>query len=267
VIVFNSSRSLSTNFRRDVMSASEATRGPGPARIDLNADLGEGFPNDRALLELVTSASISCGAHAGSPAVIRTTLGHAAARQVVVGAHPGYPDRAGFGRREQEHSASELVALIVSQIADLMKLSSEMNVNVAYIKPHGALYNQAQRQPEVAAAVVAAAQRFGLPLLGMPESRLQSESQSAGVPYFAEGFPDRRYRDDGSLAPRNAPDAILGDPGEFEAQIVRLLGQRRVATLCIHGDHPRAVANAELARRVLMRQGITVRAFVDAAPS
>jgi UPF0271 protein len=246
------------------MSASEDARKSKTASIDLNADLGEGFPNDRAVLELVTSASICCGAHAGSPEVIRTTLREAAARRVVVGAHPGYPDRAGFGRRERESSGSELVALIVGQIDTLVKLSKEAHVDIAYIKPHGALYNQAQRQPEVAFAVVAAAKQFGLPLLGQPGSRLESESRKSGVLYFAEGFPDRRYHTDGSLVPRSEPDAILSDPTQIEAQIIRLVDQRRVATLCIHGDDPQAVANAELARVVLKRRGIAVRPFLGA---
>jgi 5-oxoprolinase (ATP-hydrolysing) subunit A len=248
------------------MSASKERQGSGPARIDLNADLGEGFANDRALLALVTSASICCGAHAGSPDVIRMTLRHAAAHRVTVGAHPGYPDRAGFGRREREHAGSELVGLIVSQVAAFIKLARELKVAVAYIKPHGALYNQAQRQPDVAAAVIAAAQTFDLPLLGLPGSQLDAASRKARLAYFAEGFPDRRYRADGSLVPRSEPLAILSDPAEIEAQIVRLVGEGRVATLCIHGDEPQAVANAELARRVLTRHGIAVRPFLGESP-
>jgi UPF0271 protein len=235
-----------------------------PAHIDLNADLGEGFSNDRALLALVTSASICCGAHAGNPDVIRRTLRYAAAQNVKVGAHPGYPDRAGFGRREREQTHDELVGLVVSQVAALIKVAKESKVDVAYIKPHGALYNQAQRQAEVAAAVVAAARTFDLPLLGLPGSRLEAASRKAGLAYFAEGFPDRRYQSDGSLAPRSEPDAILRDPAQIEKQIVRLVQEGRAATLCIHGDDTQAVANAELARGVLERHGIAVIPFLGA---
>jgi 5-oxoprolinase (ATP-hydrolysing) subunit A len=244
---------------------SGSSNGPRARRgkIDLNADLGEGFPNDRALLELVTSASICCGAHAGSLEVIRQTLRDTSACRVVVGAHPGYPDREGFGRREQELTSSQLVDLIGAQLAALIELAKEMNVDIAYLKPHGALYNQAQRQPEVAQAVVLAAQGFDLPLLGLPGSRLEAEARTQGVPFFAEGFPDRRYRADGSLVPRTQPDAVLQDPAEIEAQVVHLVREGRVATLCIHGDHLRAVANAELVRLVLKRHGIAICAFVD----
>jgi UPF0271 protein len=248
------------------MNASKDTQGPGPASIDLNADLGEGFPNDRALLELVTSASICCGAHAGSPDVIRATLRDAAAHHVVVGAHPGYPDREGFGRREQIRDGNEVADLVVAQLAELIELATDMHVVVAYLKPHGALYNQAQGRPEVGAGVIVAARRFGLPLLGLPASKLETEARKAGVAYFAEGFPDRRYRGDGSLVPRSEPDAVLRDSAEIEAQVVRLVRDGRVATLCIHGDDPRAVANAKLARLVLKRHGIAVRAFVSETP-
>jgi UPF0271 protein len=244
------------------MSDLSASHPPRPRTIDLNADLGEGFPNDEALLGLVTSASVCCGAHAGSPDVIRQTLRHAAARRIVIGAHPGYPDREGFGRREQAHSSIEVVDLITVQIAELIELARESAVKVAYMKPHGALYNQAQRQQDVASPVVLAAQKFGLPLLGLPGSRLEAEAREHGVPYVAEGFPDRRYRADGALVPRNEPHAILHDPAEIEAQVVRLVEEGRVATLCIHGDDPRAVANAELARISLAKLGITVDSFV-----
>jgi UPF0271 protein len=249
------------NFRPDEMSASEAKRPTAPARIDLNADLGEGFPSDRALLALVTSASICCGAHAGGPDVIRATLKDAAALGVTIGAHPGYADRDGFGRREQELSATAIVELIVSQVTGLIELGNEAQRMICYIKPHGALYNQAQRDPAVAAGVIKAAQRFGLPLLGLPASVLETEARVARVAYFAEGFPDRRYRGDGSLVARSEPNAVLRDPAEIEAQIVRLVRAGCVDTLCIHGDDPRALANAELARVVLERHGIAVRAF------
>ena len=138
------------------MSGPDATRPAELRSIDMNADLGEGFANDRALLELVTSANICCGAHAGTTLAIRETLRDAAARGVCIGAHPGYPDREGFGRREQKLSTLEAIDLISGQINELMSLAAEVDAKVRYLKPHGALYNQAGREPEIAGAVVAA---------------------------------------------------------------------------------------------------------------
>ena len=242
-------------------SLSNETNPPAPRSIDVNADLGEGFANDRALLELVTSASICCGAHAGTPLGIRQTLRDAAARRVSIGAHPGYPDREGFGRREQTLSTNELITLLNAQIADLITLAAEENATVAYLKPHGALYNQAQRQPEVAHAVVEAVRSRGWPLLGQPGTVLETIAREQGVVYIAEGFPDRRYRVDGSLMPRSDPKALLHESDEIEEQVLRLIEERRVATLCVHGDEPGAVATAAIVRRVLTGHGIAVRSF------
>jgi 5-oxoprolinase (ATP-hydrolysing) subunit A len=231
--------------------------------IDLNADLGEGFANDRALLEIVTSANVCCGAHAGNPPAIRETMRDAAARGVSIGAHPGYPDREGFGRREQKLSALELGNLICFQISALKSLAAEVDAKVSYLKPHGALYNQAQREPEVAGAVVTAARNFDLPVLGQPGSLVETFARDHGVVYVAEGFPDRRYRSDGSLMPRSEPGAVLCEPKEIEEQVIRLLNEGRVKSLCIHGDEPGAVESAELVRRVLTRHWIAIRSFMD----
>jgi UPF0271 protein len=235
----------------------------GPRTIDLNADLGEGCPNDRQLLELVTSASICCGAHAGSREVIRQTLREASARAVAVGAHPGFRDREGFGRRDQKLTQSEVVDLIGFQVAELMNLANEFGVEVVYLKPHGALYNQAQNQIDVAIPVVQAALSVHLPLFGQPGSLLESEARKQRLAFVPEGFPDRRYRDDGSLVPRSRSDAVLQAPDEVEAQVLRLVAGGQVSTLCIHGDDPRAVANAQLVRAVLKNHGISVRSFRD----
>jgi 5-oxoprolinase (ATP-hydrolysing) subunit A len=234
-----------------------------PRSIDLNADLGEGFPNDRALLALVTSASICCGAHAGSQDGIRQTLREASACGVIVGAHPGYPDREGFGRRDREMTWKEARDLIREQLGVLDRLAADVGVTVQFLKPHGALYNQAQRQDEIARGVVAAAVELGLPLLGQPGTLLERLACDQGARYIAEGFPDRRYREDGSLVPRSEPDAVQNDPAEIEAHVLRLTNQGRVATLCIHGDDPRAVANAELVRDVLAKHAISLRSFLD----
>jgi 5-oxoprolinase (ATP-hydrolysing) subunit A len=245
------------------MNASEKTR-PEVSfpTIDLNADLGEGFPNDRALLERVSSASISCGAHAGSPEIIRQTLLDARDCGVVVGAHPGYPDREHFGRLDRAISAEAVRGLILDQVASLVAIASDAGVSVRFLKPHGALYNQAQRQDEIARGVVAAAFALGLPLLGQPGTILERMASEHGLCYVAEGFPDRRYRDDGSLVPRNEPGAVLHDPDEMENNLLRLAAEGRVVTLCIHGDDSRAVANAQIVRRILEGHRITIRPFV-----
>jgi 5-oxoprolinase (ATP-hydrolysing) subunit A len=236
----------------------------GVQSIDLNADLGEGFPNDRAVLELVTSASICCNEHAGSVDAIRRTLALAAGRGVVVGAHPGYRDRDGFGRREQALSETEVRQLILDQLGFIHSLADQAGLAVQFVKPHGALYNQAQRDPEIAQGVVAALDgEFRLPLIGQPGTLLERMAGSHSVRYISEGFPDRRYRDDGSLWPRSEPGAVLHDPAAMEAQVLRLVNDRRVLTLCIHGDDPRAVANAELVRGVLSGRGIAIRGFLD----
>jgi 5-oxoprolinase (ATP-hydrolysing) subunit A len=246
------------------MNSSSADGTPAlPTAIDLNADLGEGFPNDRVLLGLVSSASICCGAHAGGPDVIRQTLLDARDRGVVVGAHPGYDDREGFGRRERNLSTKQVTDLVNDQVAGLISIAEELGMRVDYVKPHGALYNQAQAQPEIAEGVVAALCGFSIPLLGQPGTLLELKARECGLRYIAEGFPDRRYRDDGSLMPRSTPNAVLHDPAEMEAQVVRLVREGRVATLCIHGDDPRAVANARFVRLVLERQGIAVRGFME----
>ncbi|WP_337177051.1 LamB/YcsF family protein [Paludisphaera sp.] len=231
-----------------------------PHPIDVNADLGEGAPHDEALLDLVTSASISCGAHAGDPETIRRALGAARARGVVVGAHPGYPDREGFGRRDRDMTAAEVESMIRDQCADLRRLADEEGVAIRFLKPHGALYNQAQRRDETARGVIAAAVALGLPLLGQPGTPLESAARAAGVAFIAEGFPDRLYRLDGSLAPRDDPDAVLAAE-DLPANVRALLAQRRVDTLCIHGDHPEALANARRLRAILDALAIPVRAF------
>jgi UPF0271 protein len=232
-------------------------RPPVPS-IDLHADLGEGFPDDARLLDLVTSASISCGAHAGDRSTIYATLAAARDRGVALGAHPGYPDREGFGRIERSASADEVQRLIVGQIEFLGGLASELGLTLRYVKPHGALYNQAQRVEEIARGVVSALRPLGLPVLGQPGGVLERIATEAGLRFVAEGFPERRYGPDGRLVPRSEPGAVLHDPAEIEAQVVRLVGSG-VATLCIHGDDPDAVTKAGSVRGVLTKHGIAPR--------
>ncbi len=230
--------------------------------IDLNADLGEGFRWDDALLDRVSSASVCCGAHAGDRATIEATLRAAVERRVVVGAHPGYADRAGFGRRERSIDREAVFDLIVDQVDGLIGIAKSMNQNIKYIKPHGALYNQAQRDREIARGVIDAAFERSLPVLGLMGGVLADLAVDRGVRFVAEGFPERRYRADGSLVPRDHGDAILSDPQEIEEQIHALI-ERGVETLCIHGDAAHAVAVADLVRSVCSRSRIQVRSFID----
>jgi UPF0271 protein len=243
------------------MSESEEARLVQPRSIDLNADLGEGFPNDHALLQRVTSASICCGAHAGDASTISETLRLAAQAGVVVGAHPGFADRDGFGRRLHLATTGEVERLILDQVAALKNLADLAGVPIQFLKPHGALYNQAQNDDEIARGVIAAVRLLGLPLLGQPGSCLEALAREKSVRYLAEGFPDRRYFPNGSLVPRGRPGALIHDRDELEAQVVRLVSQGRVATLCIHGDEPEAVANADRIREVLARHRIEIRGF------
>ena len=229
---------------------------PQPRSIDLNADLGEGAPHDAELMDRITSASISCGAHAGDRTTILATLRLAKARGVCVGAHPGYADREAFGRRKRDATAAEVERMILDQVRDLEGLAAAVGLTLRFLKPHGALYNQAQRQPEIARGVLAAAASLQLPVLGQPGCLLHTEAAPRGIRYLTEGFADRRYRSDGGLVPRDDPNALLHDPVEVEAQVVRLVDEG-IDTLCLHGDDPRAVGNADALRAILQRHRIT----------
>ena len=230
-------------------------------RIDINADLGEGCGWDDALLERVTSASISCGAHAGTPAEIIRTLRRATARGVVIGAHPGYRDRDGFGRREHDLPDAEIARQVVVQLDELAGWSAQVGATIRFVKPHGALYNQAQRDARIAAAVVAGVRGWDLPLLGQPGSEVERAAELAGVRFVAEGFVDRRYLADGRLMPRTEPGAVLSDQGEIRAQVLALAG-RGIETLCVHGDNAHSVVLADLARLTLQEAGFAVRGFI-----
>jgi UPF0271 protein len=228
--------------------------------IDLNCDLGEGCAFDAELMPLITSASIACGFHAGDPITARAALEAAARNDVRAGAHPSFPDREHFGRRELERGEAEVFADCVYQIGALAGLARAVGQPLSHVKPHGALYNVACRDDAYARPVVAAAELFGLPLLGLPSSRL--EALSAGrCRFVAEGFADRRYLPDGSLVPRTQPDAFVHDPDEAVRQAEWLLRDRGVRTLCVHGDNPQALAFVRELRRALERRGLSIRAF------
>ena len=229
--------------------------------IDLNADLGEGAGADAALMGLVTSANVCCGLHAGGPALLRDTLALAARHGVTVGAHPGYDDRAHFGRRERTASTSEVFDLCAYQLGGLAAVATAVGAAVRYVKPHGALYHQACRDDGYAAGVVQAAAVFGLAVVGLPGSALEAAAGRAGLAFAAEGFADRRYQPDGSLVPRSDPDAFVHDPDEAVSQVERLIRGRGVRTVCVHGDNPEAVAFAAAVRAALASRGFALRPF------
>jgi UPF0271 protein len=228
--------------------------------IDLNCDLGEGCPIDAELMPLITSANISCGFHAGGPDTAFAALTLAKQRQVRAGAHPGFPDRESFGRREISSSEAEVFHLCAYQVGALTGLARAVGIPLSFLKPHGALYNMACRDDAYARPIVAAAEFFQLPLLGLPRSRL--EAQATGrCRFVAEGFADRRYLPDGSLVARSQPNAFIHDAAEAVAQAEWLLRERGVQTLCVHGDNPQALAFVRELRAALTRQGIQIRAF------
>jgi UPF0271 protein len=228
--------------------------------LDLNCDLGEGCPHDAELMALITSANVACGYHAGNLMTAQATLRLAARHGVQVGAHPGYADREHFGRRELQRIEPQVWEDCVYQIGALAGLAKAEGAVLKYVKPHGALYNQACRDDLYAAPVIVAAKQFGLAIMGLPGSRLEILARGS-CPFVAEGFADRRYLPDGSLVPRSQPDAFVHDPADAIRQAEWLLREKAVRTLCVHGDNPQAVAFVRELREALTRRGIRIRAF------
>lgn len=246
--------------------------------IDLNCDLGEGFGayrlgDDESMMALVTSVNIACGFHAGDPMVMARTVHLAAQAGVAIGAHPGYPDMQGFGRREMQIPPVEVEALIIYQVGALMGFCQAEGVALSHVKPHGALYNQAMKHPELAFAIINAVARLGkdIRIVGLPDSALMAAAEKAGIPFWAEGFPDRGYSPDGSLLPRSQPGAVLHDTGSIAENAVKLANKgigisrddrtvyMKIDTLCLHGDHPSAFENAKAVRSGLERAGIAIQ--------
>lgn len=245
-------------------------------RIDLNCDAGESYGawrmgDDDALFEVVTSASIACGYHAGDASTMEQAVCSAVRRGVSIGAHPSYPDLQGFGRRSMRVSAAEAEAFVLYQIGALQAIARANGTRLAHVKPHGALYNDAARDPSLAAAIAAAVKRAGdLRLVGLAGSAFEGAATSAGIPFSAEGFCDRAYGDDGHLVSRSVSGSLLTDPAAAATQavdiatrgVVRTASGAEVAvaadTLCIHGDTPGAVQIARAVRAALERAGVRV---------
>jgi 5-oxoprolinase (ATP-hydrolysing) subunit A len=228
--------------------------------VDLNCDLGEGCPHDADLMPLITSANVACGGHAGDLATALDTLFLAKKHGVQVGAHPGFLDRASFGRREIALPEERVYLECQAQVTALAELALIPDCGPRYLKPHGALYNMACRDEAMARPVVRVAEEHDLAVMGLPGSALASVAEGR-VPFLPEGFADRRYLPDGSLVPRSRPDAFVEDVGEAVRQALWLVRERGVKTLCVHGDNPRAVAFVVALREGLTREGCTIRPF------
>lgn len=248
--------------------------------IDLNADLGEGFgrwrlTDDERLLSVVTSANVACGFHAGDAATMRRVCELAAARGVRIGAQVSYRDLAGFGRRAMDVPSAELAAEVAYQIGALEVFARAAGARVAYVKPHGALYNRVVHDEEQAGAVVEGVRlaNAALPVLGLPGSRLLKLAEQAGLPVVTEAFADRAYTDEGTLVPRGQQGAVIADADAVIERSVGLArsgtvmsrsGERvlvRARSLCLHGDTPGAVELARRVREELECSGVRVEAF------
>jgi UPF0271 protein len=230
----------------------------GRPRVDLNADLGEEVTDDVGLLEMVTSANVACGYHAGTPATMRAVCTRAVERGVVIGAQVSYLDREHFGRMPHDVAADVLRDQVAEQVGVLSEIAEAAGTRVRYVKPHGALYHRVTDDPEQAEAVLAGSGR--LAVLGFPGSRLLALATAAGRTTFEEGFPDRGYAE-GRLVARDRPGALLETGDEIAAQAVRLASA--VASLCLHGDSPGAVRHAQVVRRALEAAGYAVAPFLD----
>ncbi|OIH96496.1 LamB/YcsF family protein [Curtobacterium sp. MCBA15_001] len=254
--------------------------------IDLNSDLGEGYGawtlgDDQAMLDVVSSANIACGAHAGDPVVMLATARAAAARGVAVGAHVAYRDLLGFGRRPVSVTPDELHADVVHQLGAMAAAARVAGTAVTYVKPHGALYNTACADPVQAEAVVRAVAEVdpSLAVLALPDSELLRAAERYGLRPVTEAFADRAYEPDGSLVSRRTPGAVLHDPDQVAARVLRMVTEGvatavdgsdvpvRAESVCVHGDSPSAVLMAQAIRALLTAQGITVAPFAGSSGS
>ena len=246
-------------------------------RIDLNCDLGEGAGHDAALMPLITSANIACGAHAGDAATMRATVRLAMKHGVAIGAHPGFPDREHFGRRELPMTVDEVHALVLRQIRELQMIVQHEGTRLSHVKPHGALYNMAARDAELARAIATAVYEADprLILVGLAGGALLKAGAAGGLSTASEVFADRTYQADGSLTPRSEPKALITEAGSAVAQVLRMVRKGRVRamdgsdvavradTVCLHGDGPHAVEFAQRLSAELRAAGVELRRCGD----
>ncbi len=249
-------------------------------RIDINSDMGESFGaytigHDAGLMASITSANVAAGFHAGDPSVLRGTIRLARMHGVAVGAHPGFPDLVGFGRREMNVTPAEAEDLVLYQIAAVAGVAAAEGLKLQHVKPHGELFNMAARSAALAGAIAKAVAAFdtSLILFGLPGSEILKAGRAAGLRVAAEVFADRAYEPDGSLASRRKPGAVVHDPIAVVARAVRMVKERTVVaidgsvvtldadTICVHGDTPGSDDLAAKIRAGLEAAGITVKAI------
>jgi 5-oxoprolinase (ATP-hydrolysing) subunit A len=246
--------------------------------IDLNCDMGElpgALADQEAIMPFISSANIACGGHAGDATTMRTTIEQALRHKVAMGAHPGYEDPANFGRMELQLGFDEIVASVRRQILALDQIATRLGARIAHVKPHGALYNQAAQEREIARAIAEGVKRWrtDITLVGLAGSVMLDEFYAAGFAVAAEAFADRAYESDGSLRSRKLKDALLTDPKAAAEQALQIVGEQtvtaadgaavslRAQTICIHGDTTGAIEIAAQVRRRLERAGVRIAAL------
>ena len=253
-------------------------------RIDLNSDLGESFGpwpmgQDAALMDSISSANVACGFHAGDPGTMRATIALAREKGVAIGAHPGFPDLVGFGRREMKATAAEVYDLVLYQVSALAGMASAQGVRLQHVKAHGALYNMACRDRALADAIAHAVAAFdgSLILFGLPDSELLHAGEAAGLRVAAEVFADRAYDPDGSLTSRAKAGSVIHDTQRVVDRAIKMVRDSKVVavdgstialqadTICLHGDTPGAADHARAVRKGLEAAGIQVSSFIHTA--
>lgn len=242
--------------------------------IDLNCDMGEGFPNDEQLMQYITSANIACGYHAGNNEIMKRTVELCVKHNVVIGAHPGYADKENFGRLEQFLSPQEYYDLIFVQLTDLKTITDSLSANIHHVKPHGALYNQAAKDKNIASSIAKAVKDFDedLILYGLSGSHLISEALRINLKTASEVFADRTYTDDGGLTSRKEKNALIADEEISIRQVLQMIKDQTVTsinnktvsitaqTICIHGDNEHAVKFAKRIHQTLKQNNIGIKA-------
>jgi UPF0271 protein len=249
-------------------------------RIDLNSDLGESFGpwamgQDAALMDSISSANVACGFHAGDPGTMRATIALARDKGVAIGAHPGFQDLVGFGRREIKASPAEVADLVLYQVSALAGMAAAQGMTLQHVKAHGALYNMACKDRGLAEAIARAVASLdrSLILFGLPNSELLRAGEAAGLPVAAEVFADRAYDTDGSLTARSKPGSVIHDTQQLVERAIRMVQEQNVIavdgstialradTICLHGDTPGAADHARAVRAGLENAGITIRSL------
>lgn len=251
--------------------------------VDLNSDLGESFGDwnmgrDTNIIPLVTSANVACGFHAGDPTTMAKTAALCAQHGTAMGAHPGFPDLVGFGRRNMNVSPEDVRNMIIYQVGALKAFAKAAGIHLQHVKPHGALYNMAAKDPALAEAICKGIQACddSLILLGLAGSQMIAKAKELSLPYASEVFADRAYEDDGTLVARTKPGSMITDEDEAVARVIRMIKEHKVTSItgkdieicpdsvCVHGDSEKALLFVEKIRKAFTAEGITVRALQSA---